>query len=218
MPVGPGDRILQRVQRLDAARPRPGRVVPERVVLALQPLARGRIGERDALGDDPAGAGGDRRGDQVARALRADAVVARLPAPPSCAGRFRRQVGQLVHDDVRLRRAPPPPAAPRRRTHRTPPAPRPPRGAPPRDRRGESCAVTSWPASTSSGTSRRPITPRRAGQEDLHAGSLSRRRRRAPAPSAVLTNGSVGRGQTPARRSSPGRASPGPCRRCRTGG
>ena len=151
----------------------------------LQPVAGRRVGERDALRHDAPRARRDRRGDQVARALGADAVVARELLLHLARVDRRGQVGQLVHDDLGLRRARPRPAAlgvedvaHRRRRARL------------AQGLGAVLAARSWRsprdrASSSSGSSRRPITPVAPARKTFTPAASPTRWRARPAARAA---------------------------------
>ena len=62
-------------------------------------LAAGRIAKGDALHDETPGRGGPRGGDQVARALDADARIARIGRGKLRLVEDAGQVGQLVDHD-----------------------------------------------------------------------------------------------------------------------
>ncbi len=63
-------------------------------------LAAGRIAEGDALHDETPGRGGPRGGDQVARALDADARIARIGGGELRLVEDAGQIGQLVDHDL----------------------------------------------------------------------------------------------------------------------
>ena len=79
----------------------PGAVDVERRVLVLDPVALRRVEEGDALGDEPAGPGRPRRGDQVAGRPRCGPGWS--PRGSSCLGlNPLGQGGQRVDDDLGL--------------------------------------------------------------------------------------------------------------------
>ena len=112
--VGARDGVLELVQRLDAARPRPRRVVPQRVVLGLRRVAGGRVGERDALRDHAPRARRDAPPRRGCASPRCGCGRCRRPAPPSCADR-----GWAAGRSARAR---PPRDAPPRPPHAAPSA------------------------------------------------------------------------------------------------
>ena len=90
--------LLQRAHPGEHGRELLGRVVPERRVLVGQPVA-GRVGERDALRDDPAGCGGEQvAGPLGAQPVRQRELLRHLLRVDRVGDR-----GEQVDDDVRLR-------------------------------------------------------------------------------------------------------------------
>ena len=118
--------------------------------------------------------------DEVCGALRSQAVV-QLEVPLHRARIDpRRDRGELVDRSPPAGPRPPPAAPPPRRARRRP-RPRRRRRAAPRASRGDLVMpVTRWPSATSTGSSRRPITPVAPARKTLIA-PRARRRRRSPA-------------------------------------
>ena len=117
------------------------------------------VGKGDALGDQPARARRQRRGDQIGRPFDAQTGVARQPVGEARRIDHLRQIGQLMNDHVRPRADDDIPQGilienidDNRRRCRRPSGRR-------LSRRDRVVPVTAWPAEISSGVNRRPIAP-----------------------------------------------------------